>query len=179
MGWGTRNWRLCASNVCQYHPIPPNTTPIPPSNECQYHPQGRPPHANGSVPMPQPRWGRCLLRTHITYTQRSASDRALVFFCVGFAVLFVLLRARLATRRIVFWRVEGYLGYCTVGQVTPRPSGRRFLRSTIFKKRACFTVMCAQRLPDATERFLKSCILHQRSCFRSFVAQTKHALNYY
>ena len=74
---------MCA-NTTQYHPIPPNTTPIPPSNECQYHPQGRPPHANGSVPMPQPRWGRCLLRTHITYTQRSASDRALVFFCVGF-----------------------------------------------------------------------------------------------
>ena len=45
-----------------------------------------------------------------------------------FAALFVLLRALLATRRIVFWRVEGYLGYCTVGQVTPRPSGRRLLR---------------------------------------------------
>ena len=86
IGWGTRKWRLCASNGCQYHPIPPNTTPIPPSNECQYHPQGRPPHANGSVPMPHPRWGRCLLRTHITYTQRSASDRALVFLLRGFCL---------------------------------------------------------------------------------------------
>ena len=97
-----------------------------------------------------------------------------------FAALFVLLRAPLATRRIAFWKVEGYLGHCTVGQVTPLPSGRRFLRSCIFNTRACFNVICAPRLPEATWRSLRSCILDKSNCVTSIVARTKkHALRYY
>ena len=73
--------RPMGANTTQYHPIPP-----------QYHP---PMNANTTPkddhPMPTdqcqcrtPDGGRCLLRTHIGYTQPSASDRALVFCCVGF-----------------------------------------------------------------------------------------------
>ena len=75
--------RPMGANTTQYHPIPP-----------QYHP---PMNANTTPkddhPMPTdqcqcrtPDGGRCLLRTHITYTQRSASDRALVILFRGFCL---------------------------------------------------------------------------------------------
>ena len=75
--------RPMGANTTQYHPIPPNTTPIPPSIERQYHPRGRPAHAKGSMPMSHPEGAMPLRNAHRIHTS-TVFVRALTNCCVGF-----------------------------------------------------------------------------------------------